>query len=129
MLGGLPLVVCWLRPGIVVSIMLWALSGMAAAYQVQVATEYVRAVPAGQRGQAVGVAASGLLAVQGVGILLGGVVAARYGAATAIGLAGVVAAGLAMWFTLVWNRIARPSAPVAPERAGHDRQPGLAGSS
>jgi len=128
-LGGLPLVACWLRPGMVVSIVLWALSGMAAAYQVQVAAEYVRAVPAGQRGQAVGVAASGLLAVQGLGILFGGVVAARYGASAAIGVAGIVGAGLAAWFTLIWNRIARPSVPVAAERAGHDCRPGLAGSS
>ncbi|HST49440.1 MFS transporter [Jatrophihabitans sp.] len=127
-LGGLPLVVCWLHPGIVVSIMLWTLSGMAAAYQVQVATEYVRAVPAGQRGQAVGVAASGLLAMQGVGILLGGVLAARYGAATAVGLAGLVGAGLAMWFTLIWARIAQPGTPAASERTGYDRQPGLAAS-
>jgi predicted MFS family arabinose efflux permease len=114
-LGGLPLVVCWLRPGLVISIALWGLSGMAAAYQVQVVTEYVRAVPDRQRAQAIGVAASGLLAVQGVGILLGGVVAARFNAATAVGLAGVVAAGLAMWLTLVWSRVDRQSAPVSAE--------------
>lgn len=107
--GGLPLVVCWLHPGIVVSIVLWALSGMAAAYQVQVVTTYVRIVPDNRRAQAVGVAASGLLAVQGLGILLGGIVASWFGAAAAVGLAGGVAAVLALWFTMLWTRITRQS--------------------
>jgi predicted MFS family arabinose efflux permease len=104
-LGGLPLVVCWLQPGIAVSIVLWFLSGVTAAYQVQVVTEYVRAVPDNRRAQAIGVAASGLLAVQGLGILLGGMVASRYGAASAVGLAGAAAALLAVWFTVLWTRI------------------------
>jgi predicted MFS family arabinose efflux permease len=112
--GGLPLVACWLRPAIAVSIVLWAISGAAAAYQVQVVTEYVRAVPDNRRAQAVGVAASGLLAAQGIGILLGGLVASRFGAAAAIGLAGAVAAGLAAWFTVLWTRATRQGGAVAP---------------
>jgi predicted MFS family arabinose efflux permease len=107
--GGLPLVVCWLHPPIVLSIVLWGISGAAAAYQVQVVTEYVRAVPDSRRAQAIGVAASGLLAAQGVGILLGGIVASRFGAASAVGLAGAVAVGLAVWFTVLWARATRPS--------------------
>ena len=106
---GLPLMVCWLRPGIAVSIVLWALSGAATAYQVQVVTEYIRAIPDNRRAQAVGVAASGLLAAQGIGILLGGIVASRFGAASAVGLAGAVAAGLAVWFTVIWTRVTRTS--------------------
>ena len=65
--GGLPLLACWLKPGMAVSIVLWAISGAAAAYQVQVVAEYVRAVPDNRRAQAIGVAASGLLAAQGIG--------------------------------------------------------------
>ncbi|MDQ1739394.1 MAG: hypothetical protein QOE53_1046 [Pseudonocardiales bacterium] len=101
---GLPLVVCWLRPGIAVSIVLWAISGAATSYQIQVVTEYIRAVPDNRRAQAVGVAASGLLASQGIGILLGGIVASRFGAASAVGVAGAVAAGLAVWITVLWTR-------------------------
>jgi predicted MFS family arabinose efflux permease len=108
-IGGLPLVVCWLRPGIAVSIVLWAISGAATAYQVQVVTEYIRAIPDNRRAQAVGVAASGLLAAQGIGILLGGIVASRFGAASAVGLAGGVAAGLAVWFTVLWARVSSQS--------------------
>jgi predicted MFS family arabinose efflux permease len=106
---GLPLVVCWLRPGFVVSIALWAISGAATCYQVQVVTEYVRAVPDNRRAQAVGVAASGLLAAQGVGILLGGIAASRFGAAAAVGLAGGVAAAFAVWFTVLWSRTTEQS--------------------
>jgi predicted MFS family arabinose efflux permease len=107
--GGLPLVVCWLRPPMVVSLVLWGLSGAAAAYQVQVVTEYVRAVPDSRRAQAIGVAASGLLAAQGVGILLGGIVASRFGAASAVGLAGAAAVGLAAWCTVLWTKATRQS--------------------
>jgi MFS family permease len=112
--GGLPLVACWLRPPIVVSIVLWAISGAAAAYQVQVVTEYVRAVPDSRRAQAVGVAASGLLAAQGIGILLGGLVASRFGAASAIGVAGAVVVALAAWCTVLWARANRQGGFVAP---------------
>lgn len=107
--GGLPLLACWLAPGMALSILLWAISGAAAAYQVQVVSEYVRAVPDSRRAQAIGVAASGLLAAQGIGILLGGIVASRFGAAAAVGLAGAVAAALASWFTVLWTRINRTS--------------------
>jgi predicted MFS family arabinose efflux permease len=112
--GGVPLVACWLHPPIVVSIVLWGVSGAAAAYQVQVVTEYVRAVPDSRRAQAVGVAGSGLLAAQGVGILLGGIVASRFGAASAIGVAGAVAVALAAWFTVLWTRATRQSRSVTP---------------
>ena len=107
--AGLPLALCWLRPPMAVSIVLWAVSGAATAYQVQVVAEYVRAVPDNRRAQAVGVAASGLLAAQGLGILLGGLVASRFGAASAVGLAGAVATGLAVWFTVLWSRVTRQS--------------------
>jgi MFS family permease len=105
--GGLPLAACAARPGLVISVLLWALSGAAAAYQVQVVPEYVRAVPDQRRAQAIGVAASGLLAAQGVGILLGGVLASRLGAAPAVAIAGAVAAVLAAWFAALWLRVLR----------------------
>ncbi|MBV9822636.1 MAG: MFS transporter [Actinobacteria bacterium] len=117
MVAGLPLVVCWLlRPGIEVSIVLWLLSGMFTAYQVQVVTEYARAVPANRRAQAIGVASSGLLASQGLGILLGGVVAAPFGATAAVGVAGLVAAVLAVRISQIWKRITPAGQPVAADR-------------
>ncbi|MEO6701436.1 MAG: MFS transporter, partial [Jatrophihabitantaceae bacterium] len=47
--SGLPLVACWLLPGLPMSLLLWAASGLFFCYQVQVVTEFVRAVPDNQR--------------------------------------------------------------------------------
>ncbi|MDT0260983.1 MFS transporter [Jatrophihabitans lederbergiae] len=105
--GGIPLALCAFRPGLVLSIVLWAISGAGAAYQVQVAPDYVRAVPDERRAQAIGVAASGLLASQGIGILLGGFIAAGLGPAPAVAWAGGVAAMLAGWLTVAWCRMDR----------------------
>lgn len=102
--GGIPLALCAIGPGLGISIALWALSGAGAAYQVQVAPDYVRAVPEGRRAQAIGVAASGLLASQGIGILLGGFVAAGVGPAAAVAWAGGSAAALAALLTVAWSR-------------------------
>ena len=66
---GVPLAVCVLHPNLVFSLVLWTASGLFFGYQVQVITEFVRTVPDQQRGQAIGIASSGLLAVQGFGIL------------------------------------------------------------
>ena len=65
-------------------------AGLFFCYQVQVVTEFVRDVPDAQRGQAVGIASSGMLAVQGVGVLIGGWVAGTVGVGWAVGGAGLV---------------------------------------
>jgi MFS family permease len=87
-LTGIPFILCAMRPSLTISLALWAIAGMAMAYQVQVMSSFVLAVPPQRRGQAIGIGASGLLAVQGVGSLLGGVVANSSSASVAIGLAG-----------------------------------------
>ncbi|WP_063741383.1 MFS transporter [Saccharothrix syringae] len=58
--AGLPLVPCAVRPGLVVTLVLWGLSGAAStAYLLQAQAGFVRATPEGERERAVGVAASG----------------------------------------------------------------------
>lgn len=96
---GLPLLACARGPGLPVSMVLWLLSGVLSAYQVQVVAEYVAAVPNHIRGQAIGLASSGLLGVQGLGLLLGGIAAQLWTSPVAIAGAGgiglVAAVGLA----------------------------------
>ena len=90
---GVPLGCAALHPNLIVSLVLWTVAGLFFGYQVQVITEFVRTVPDQQRGQAIGIASSGLLAVQGFGILLGGVVAGAWdvnGAVASAGLLGTV---------------------------------------
>jgi predicted MFS family arabinose efflux permease len=99
--AGLPLIACFMGPPIPVTVALLALSGVFGAYQVQVIAEFVRAIPPGLRGQAIGVASSGLLAVQGIGLLLGGVLAEVTSATSAIALAGVAGSAIGLYLAAV----------------------------
>jgi predicted MFS family arabinose efflux permease len=113
---GIPFALCAIRPPLAVSLALWAVAGMAMAYQVQVMSSFVRAVPAERRGQAVGIGASGLLAIQGIGVLLGGIVASKWNASAAIALAGIVQAVVASALTFGYRRQVRQRGPVAKHR-------------
>ena len=103
---GVPLALCGLHPNLVLSLLLWTVSGLFFGYQVQVITEFVRTVPDQQRGQAIGIASSGLLAVQGFGVLLGGAVAGLWGVNAAVAGAGLLGAVLAVGLSLSWRRAA-----------------------
>jgi MFS family permease len=120
LLSGVPLAFCLLTPPLVVSLVLWFLSGLFFCYQVQVVTEFVRAVPDKYRGQATGIAASGLLAVQGVGVLLGGWVASGLGVGWAVGGAGLAGMLLAALLGVLWER-ARLVGPKFPDDAPDSR--------
>jgi predicted MFS family arabinose efflux permease len=93
--AGLPLLACALNPDLAATLVLWGLSGVCLAFQVQVVTEFVAAVPADIRGQGIALASSGLLAAQGVGLLAGGLLAQLTGPTTAVAAAGATATGLA----------------------------------
>jgi len=95
---GLPLLACAFKPGLAVSLLLLFISGVCMAYQIEVVANYVRSVPDELRGRAVGIAASGLTAVQGLGVLAGGAVANVWDARTSIVVAGGLGAVLACWF-------------------------------
>jgi hypothetical protein len=105
--SGLPLALCWGGPGIPAAILLWGLCGLLSAYQVLVIAEFVSTGPAGQRGQAIGIGSAGLMAVQGVGLLVGGAIASLTGAAPAIAIAGAAGTALSIVVTLWGNRVRR----------------------
>ncbi|HEX2903005.1 MAG TPA: MFS transporter [Jatrophihabitans sp.] len=109
MASGVPLIFCVFLPGLAGSLALWAASGLFFCYQVQVVTEFVRDVPDAQRGQAVGIASSGMLAVQGVGVLLGGWVASGLGVGWAVAGSGLVGVILALYLSAAWARARRGS--------------------
>jgi predicted MFS family arabinose efflux permease len=117
-LSGLPLVATGYGPSIPVAVTFWALCGLLSSYQILVVGEFVGIAPAERRGQAIGIAASGLLAVQGLGVLLGGALASWIGTAPAIAVAGVAGAVLAGLVMRAWvsarsvHRQAAPSAQV-----------------
>ncbi|SMC83215.1 MFS transporter [Lentzea albidocapillata] len=100
-----------LRPGLAVSVALFALSGAASAYHLVANTSFVRAVPDSSRGQAFGLAVTALRVSQGIGVALAGVAAERIAVhlvVAAAGALGVLAAGGAAIFW--WVSGSRPNA-------------------
>ena len=95
-----PLIGSAFGPPLWAVLILWALAGVGSAYQIAAAASFVQMLATENRARAFGLAQSGLLAVQGLGILAGGAVANVIGAPLAVGLAGLLglcaAAGLAM---------------------------------
>lgn len=117
-LAGLPLVLVALRPDIPVTLVLWAISGMfSTAYLLQTQASFVRATPDAGRGRAIGVAASGVIAGQGVAVFVGGLLADAWSSATAITVAGATGSVLALAGTVAWhlaNRDTRDRAAQHP---------------
>jgi predicted MFS family arabinose efflux permease len=113
---SVPLVLFAFDPAIPVALALLFVSGLFTAYQVQVIAEFVPAIPDNLRGQAIGVASSGLLAVQGLGLLLGGLLVETMSSANAIALGGWAGVSLALVFTALRIRVERP----APEGRHRD---------
>lgn len=119
---GLPLLGCATRPGLAVTMVLWAASGALMSYQVQAMTEFTLTTPPALRGQAIAFAASGLLAAQGIGLLVGGAVTDFASAPTVVAGAGGVGAVLALLITVLDGRSPREKPPprtAQPQATSH----------
>lgn len=103
---SLPLVGYLAGPPVAVAVVLLALSGVCSAYQITAGSTFVRLVPDDRRGQALGFAAAGLVAAQGVGIACGGVLAQGLGSASgAIFVAGAAGTLGALAAAAAWSGI------------------------
>ncbi|GAA4856073.1 MFS transporter [Pseudonocardia benzenivorans] len=103
-LAGFPLIACVSQPGLWASVVLWVVSGaLSTAFMVQAQALFVRATPDARRGSVVGVAASCLLAAQGVTVFLGGVLADHTGPAMTVAIAGAVGTVLAVGGAVAWR--------------------------
>jgi hypothetical protein len=105
--SGVPMIACATRPGLAVSVVLLALVGAFAAYQVQAAAAFVQLVPDERRGRVLGLVGSGMTAVQGLGVLGFGVLGQHDGAAQAISIAGAAAVVLGAGLALAIRRASR----------------------
>jgi MFS family permease len=105
MMACAPLVAVAARPSLGLVVALLGLSGVGGAYQLVANTAFVAAVPPAGRGQAFGLAQSGLLAAQGVGILLGGALAQLIGPQEVIALAGLLGLCAATILALSWTQV------------------------
>ncbi|HEY6276519.1 MAG TPA: MFS transporter [Streptosporangiaceae bacterium] len=119
MLSCAPLAFSLLQPPLWVLVPLWALAGVAGAYQLAAAAAFVKALPGAARGRAVSIAQTGLLTAQGVGILAAGAAAARLGPQAVVGIAGIAGVGAAAILAARWAFHAGtlPSQPPARPRA------------
>ena len=99
-LAGLPLAGCVAGCVVVLPVAivcaLWTLTGAAMAYQLQAMTDFVQRCPAEVRGQAIAFAASGLLAAQGIGLVVGGALAQAWSPFGAVAVAGATGSALAL---------------------------------
>jgi MFS family permease len=105
MLACAPLIGCALHPPLWAVVTLWGLSGVGSAYQLAANAAFVAAVPAAGRGQAFGLAQSGILAGQGLGILIGGAIAQVLGPERVVALAGVTGLTVATMLALSWTQV------------------------
>lgn len=117
-LAGIPLGFCLFQPGLVASIMLFAMSGMlATGYNIQGTVSFVRRLPNEFRAQGSGLNSAGLITVQGIGALAAGALADFIGPAHAIAAAGIAGAIVAIPVALAWRRARTSQPPAVPARA------------
>lgn len=116
-----PLLLVPAVPGLVAVVVLLALSGVGTACLLLVSTTVAREVSPAVRSRVYGIGASGLMAAQGLGVLLAG------GLATAVSVDLVFAVcgwgGLALSFGAAWGWFrATAPAPIPPQRTASARR-------
>lgn len=117
MLSCAPLIGAGLGPPLWAVVVLWALSGVGSAYQIAANAAFVAAVPPSGRGQAFGLAQSGLQASQGIGILVGGVLAQILGPEAVVALAGSAGLSVATILAMSWTQVRGKVIASSRERA------------
>ncbi|MBO0803265.1 MAG: MFS transporter [Nocardiopsaceae bacterium] len=121
------LVITAVRPGLVGSMVVFAVSGSFAIYQIAANTAFVQRVPNERRAQAFGVANAGLVVGQGVAFAVAGFACEFVPPATVVAVGGGVGAVIAIYLALRWRGM---SPAVGRHSARHlARQVTLAGQS
>ena len=87
-LAGLPLLATAFWPPLPLSSCSWALSGLFAAYQVEVTTATIRRLPEQRRSELIGLLGAGLITAQGVGLIVFGLIAQALDPAMTVACAG-----------------------------------------
>lgn len=100
-----PLIASAWNPPLWAVVSLWFLAGVGGAFQLVAVSAFARSLTPQTRARAFGVAQSGLYAVQGLGILLGGAIAVAIGAPAAVGGAGLAGLCAALFLAANWTRV------------------------
>jgi hypothetical protein len=99
-----PLVACAVRPGVAITVLLWAASGAASGYHMVASAAFVQAVPDAGRGQAFGLASTALKTSQGAGILLAGALSEQFRTSAVVAGAGALGVLAATTAAVAWTR-------------------------
>ena len=97
------LVVTILRPNLIVSMAIFAVSNSFAMYQVAANTEFVERIPNEKRGQAFGLANAGLIVGQGLAFTVAGAAAEVVPPSTVVALSGGIGALIACGLAIRWR--------------------------
>jgi MFS family permease len=108
-------------PGVVLSSVLWFVSGVGSAYNMVTQATFVQHVPDQQRGQALGLANTALRVAQGIGIVGAGLLAEVFAPGSVIGVIGAVGVVIAGLAATAWSRVAPPRATVHGARPATHR--------
>jgi hypothetical protein len=111
-LAGIPLIATVAAPSVLAAGVLWGLSGLFAAYQVEVTTQIVRHIPDVRRAGTVGLVAAGLIGAQGFGLIVFGLAAQATSPGTAVAVAGGVGSVLALVLALALGGLSGGSPKV-----------------
>jgi MFS family permease len=106
----LVLVACLARPGLIVSLAIFAASGALAAYQVAANAAFVAVAPESRRGQAYGLANAGMMLAQGLVYVIAGAAATVAAPAVVVACAGGVGAAGAACLALSMRRLSLSAA-------------------
>lgn len=111
-LSGATLTLCAISPPLWVVLIALVISGAFTSYQIHVGSSFGTMTPAADRAQVMGLLNSGVLTVQGIGVLGAGILAETIGVAHTVGVAGLAVAVIGVGAGLTWTRAIR-SSPVA----------------
>ncbi len=118
MLSCAPLIASVTRPPLWVLVPLWGLAGAGGTYQLAAVRAFVRAIPAGERKRAFGTAQSGMLTVQGLGIVLAGAATQAIGPQRVVAIAGLLGLTAAAALASDWARQRGALLPGLDDRPG-----------
>ncbi len=108
-----PLILCALQPSLEVTLVLLALSGLGASYQLVANAVFMQTVPQKWRGQAFGLASAGLVAGQGISLVLAGAIAEFISPPLVVAGAGLLGTVVALGFAGIGRRLASPAPATA----------------
>lgn len=107
------LVVCAVTRDVAGTLVVLVACGGFAAYQTVAAAAFVRAVPDAARGQAFGLASTGIRVAQGIGVVLAGLAAQRWQPSLVVATFGAVGAVVAVLVTMSYRRAGAAAATAS----------------